>query len=88
MNLELLNRFYIELTDPDEMGLSDSRFEEVFDLARKALSSGPNWIYRSAEQPLPEGTPVLPGTRLYAFKSRSEGIMTNGYWTYELPQLP
>lgn len=48
MNEELLQRFYVELTHPDELGLTDPRIDEVFALARKAL--------------LPEeGTPVING---------------------------
>lgn len=41
VNREMLDRFYVELTNPDEMGITDSRLETVFDLARQALSARP-----------------------------------------------
>lgn len=37
MNGDQLGRFYVELTNPDEMGLKDSRLEEVFALAHECL---------------------------------------------------
>lgn len=35
---------------------------------------------------LPEGSPVQPGTVLYAFDRRSD--VYNGHWEYDLPPLP
>lgn len=35
MTPELLERFYVEVTNPDELGLTDSRFEDLFQMARK-----------------------------------------------------
>lgn len=37
MTPEMLQRFYVELTHPDELGMTDPRIDEVFALARKAL---------------------------------------------------
>jgi hypothetical protein len=37
MTQEMLERFYVEVTHPDELGLTDARFKDVFQMARRYL---------------------------------------------------
>lgn len=56
LSKEMLERFYVELTNPDELGLTDSRLRIVFDMAIRSLDAG--WV--SVEERLPEvGASVL-----------------------------
>lgn len=67
----------MSMYDPNTTVLS-----EVNDFLDTPAPSGPSWRYITAEGALPEGTPVAPGTTVYAFDG------SNGHWEYKLPKLP
>lgn len=48
---------------------------------RAAAPEEQRWMYAGRAENLPDGPPVDPGTKLYAFDAR-------GTWTYNLPPLP
>lgn len=50
LSKEMLERFYVELTNPDELGLTDSRLRIVFDMALRSLDAG--WV--------PDGWKLVP----------------------------
>lgn len=54
--------------------------DEVVNFVNRSMAHE-GWMYAGRAEDLPEGPPVKPGTKLYAFDAR-------GTWTYNLPPLP